>query len=125
MLDFAICALKCGTLYVLRSLHKKLPSLALVHFVLGIVIAISFLPNRFNLKLHFFIQCSIRSPVMTVGKLKKKLAPAGYVAELHVSVCLMYRCMDSFKRIFMEAGLSIIKQENQLNWPENMFQVTM
>ena len=33
--------------------------------------------------------------------------------------------MDSFLRIFKEAGLVIIKQELQPKWPGNMFEVAM
>lgn len=35
------------------------------------------------------------------------------------------RCTDSLLRLFKKAGLRVIKQVNQENWPQDLFNVTM
>ncbi len=45
--------------------------------------------------------------------------------QLIIIIIMCYRCMESFKQAFAEADLTVIKEENQENWPQNMFQITM
>jgi len=38
---------------------------------------------------------------------------------------LSARCVETFHRVFEAAGLTVVKQENQPNFPKTIFQVTM